>query len=174
MASYQISFSFCKRFHIFAFLHVFLFFLFSSFHSGFGPTEAGGFLALARCSARPVMLSGTHVYRSLPRYTLSKVWFQVRNGRGPPFFLFTTPFLPGLVTNNRFSDRFGFSGPSIGHENLRPRFGILMMHFGLSYVVRYDFCCLLSCCCFGFEILIPKGFLNWSWTRISSRGHRPH
>lgn len=34
----------------------------------------------------------------------------------------------------------------IGQENLRPQFGIIMMHLYRSYVVRSDFCCLLSCC----------------------------
>lgn len=35
----------------------------------------------------------------------------------------------------------------IGQENSRPRFGITMMHLCRSYVVKSDFCCLLSCCC---------------------------
>lgn len=168
MASYQISFSFCKRFHIFAFLHVF--FLFSFSHLSI--------LDLAR----PRPEDSLHCRAALLgplcfREGTSTDYFHgtrfLRSGskcgtEGATLLVFTTPFLPGLVTNNRFSDRFGSSGLSIGHENLRPRFGIMMMHFGLSHVVRYDFCCLLSCCCFAYEILISKGFLNWSWTRISS------
>lgn len=80
----------------------------------------------------------------LPRYALPKVWFEFRNGRGHPSCILR-PLVPGKRRAQYYLDSSGIF--YIGQENSRPRFGITMMHLCRSYVVKSDFCCLLSCCC---------------------------
>ena len=90
----------------------------------------------------------------LPWYALSKVWFELRNGRGHPSCILG-PLVPG---KRRAQYYFGSSEFYIGQENSRPRFGITMMHLCRSYVVKSDFCCLLSCCYL--SILEPVNVLS--------------
>ncbi len=92
-------------------------------------------------------------------YLVSKVWFELRDGRGHPCILHG--FYPRQVTNNTDGDCFASSGRCIGQENSRPRFGIIMTHLRSSHVVRSDFRSLLSCCYLPiFETIIPRGFEN--------------
>lgn len=132
------------------------------FSSHLSTVYLAGHLGLARCSIGPIMLSGRRDYMPLPWSTFFQVWYELRNGRGHPSCILHASFLDWSRTTNPAIS--GSSGNYIGQKNLRPRFGIIMMYFGLSHVVRDDFCCLLSCCCLSiFEMIIPEGFLNWTW-----------
>ena len=74
-----------------------------------------------------------------------KVWVRISGRKGPPFLYPRPPSVPEKLPRTTLPYS-GLPKFHIGQENSHPQFGIIMMHLRCRHVVRFDFCCLLSCC----------------------------
>ena len=164
MASRQISFSLRKyfiflTFFLTFFLSFFLSFFFQDLHSGLPPNRGLEACVRAHDASGKMRCFGFHG-TPCPRSGSSS------GTEGATLLVSLDPWFRANVAHNiTWSPRDFY----IGQENSRPRFGITMMHLCRSYVVKSDFCCLLSCCCLSIleTINVLSALPHWTWTWTS-------